>query len=187
MKTLEEKVSFGGINGFYEHESDACGCTMRFAVYQPPQAKEGPVPVVTFLSGLTCTADNFTTKAGAQRVAAELGLMLVMPDTSPRGDQVPDEEGWDFGKGAGFYVDATEEPWSTHYNMHSYVTRELPALVDEHFPTQGPGYRSVFGHSMGGHGALVLALQAPDQWRSVSAFSPIVAPMRVPWGIKAFP
>ena len=187
LETLEEKACFGGVNGFYEHASEACRCTMRFAVYQPPQAKMGPVPVLYFLSGLTCTADNFTTKAGAQRVAAELGLMLVMPDTSPRGDHVPDEEGWDFGKGASFYLDATEAPWATHYNMHRYVTEELPTLVDSHFPTKGAEWRSVFGHSMGGHGALTLALQAPGSWRSVSAFSPVVAPTRVPWGIKAFP
>ena len=187
IETLKEHASFGGTTGFYSHESEACRCTMRFAVYQPPAAAEGPVPVVYFLSGLTCTADNFTTKAGAQRWASELGLMLVMPDTSPRGDQVPDEEGWDFGKGAGFYVDATEEPWSTHYRMHTYVSQELPALIDQRFPTRGPEARSVFGHSMGGHGALVLALQEPERWRSVSAFSPIVAPTRVPWGTKAFP
>lgn len=187
IETLEEKACFGGVNGFYTHESTACACTMRFAVFQPPQAQVGRVPVVYWLSGLTCTADNFTTKAGAQRVAAELGLMLVMPDTSPRGDDVPDEDGYDFGKGAGFYLDATEAPWSTHFKMRSYVTEELPALIDEHFPTKGAGHRSLFGHSMGGHGALVLGLSEPDKWRSLSAFSPVVAPTQVPWGQKALP
>lgn len=187
LETLEEHASFGGTTGFYSHDSEACGGPMRFAVYQPPQAKEGPVPVVFFLSGLTCTADNFTTKAGAQRVAAELGLLLVMPDTSPRGAGYPGEdEGWDFGTGAGFYVDATEAPWSARYRMYSYVTEELPALVDAAFPTKGPAHRSVFGHSMGGHGALVLGLREPTKWRSISALSPIVAPTQVPWGHKAF-
>ncbi len=187
LETLEEKACFGGINGFYSHASEACSCTMRFAVYQPSQAEDGPVPVLYWLSGLTCTADNFTTKAGAQRVAAELGLMLVMPDTSPRGDDVPDEEGYDFGKGAGFYLDATEAPWATHYQMRTYVTEELPALIDAHFPTKGAGHRSLFGHSMGGHGALVLGLSEPEKWRSLSAFSPVVAPTQVPWGQKALP
>ena len=187
LETLEEHASFGGTTGFYSHDSEACGGPMRFAVYQPPQAKEGPVPVVFFLSGLTCTADNFTTKAGAQRVAAELGLLLVMPDTSPRGAGYPGEdEGWDFGTGAGFYVDTTEAPWSARYRMYSYVTEELPALVDAAFPTKGPAHRSVFGHSMGGHGALVLGLREPTKWRSISALSPIVAPTQVPWGHKAF-
>jgi S-formylglutathione hydrolase len=158
---------------------------MRFAVFVPPQAASGPRPVLYFLSGLTCTEENFTTKAGAQRRAAQLGLVLVMPDTSPRGTDLPGEhESWDFGSGAGFYVDATEEPWSLNYRMYSYVTRELPALVAESFPVEA-SQAGLFGHSMGGHGALVAALRNPGAWRSVSAFAPIVAPMHCPWGQKA--
>src|SRR5690606_33398078 len=144
-------------------------------------------PVVFYLSGLTCTADNFTSKAGAQRVASELGLIVVAPDTSPRGASVPGEDdAWDFGTGAGFYVDATEPPWSARYRMWSYVRDELPALIDARVPPRGPSRRSVFGHSMGGHGALVLGLRDPSAYRSVSALSPIVAPSQVPWGQKAF-
>jgi len=179
--------SFGGVQGFYSHESNVCGGTMNFAVYRPPQAKDGPCPVVYFLSGLTCTADNFVTKAGAQRVASELGVFVVCPDTSPRGAGYEGEDDdWDFGTGAGFYVDATEEPWSARYRMFSYVTEELPGLIDRSFPTQGPEARSIFGHSMGGHGALVAALRSPTKWKSVSALAPISAPMRCPWGEKAF-
>lgn len=187
VKVLEERACFGGVNGFYSHPSEVCGGEMRFAVYQPPQAHEYPVPTLYFLSGLTCTPDNFTTKAGAQRVAADLGLILVMPDTSPRGAGYPGEDDdWDFGTGAGFYVDATVAPWSERYRMYSYITQELPAVVDDHFPTAGGNARSIFGHSMGGHGALVIALHDPIGWRSVSALSPIVAPTQVPWGHKAF-
>jgi S-formylglutathione hydrolase len=176
---------FGGTQGFYRHASAETGTPMRFAVFVPPQASSGPRPVLYFLSGLTCTEENFTTKAGAQRRAAELGLVLVMPDTSPRGTDLPGEhESWDFGSGAGFYVDATEEPWSLNYRMYSYVTRELPALVAESFPVEA-SQAGLFGHSMGGHGALVAALRNPAAWRSVSAFAPIVAPMHCPWGQKA--
>jgi S-formylglutathione hydrolase len=189
MATIEtggEYASFGGRTGFYSHRSEACDGEMRFAVYTPPQAADGPVPVLYYLAGLTSTEETFMIKGGAQRLAAEHGLMLVSPDTSPRDANVPGEdEDWDFGTGAGFYVDATEEPWSRHYRMYSYVTRELPKVVAEHFPAR-PDAAGVFGHSMGGHGALVCALKNPGLFRSVSAFAPIAAPTRVPWGEKAF-
>ena len=159
---------------------------MRFSVYQPPQAKLGPVPVLYFLSGLTCTEENFMIKAGAQRYAAKHGLMLVAPDTSPRDTGITGEdEHWDLGSGAGFYVDATEEPWRSHYHMYSYVVNELPQVVAANFAVQGDR-QSIFGHSMGGHGALICALKNPNQYRSVSAFAPIAAPMQCPWGQKAF-
>jgi S-formylglutathione hydrolase len=159
---------------------------MKFAVYRPPQAASGKVPVLTYLAGLTCTEETFVIKAGAQRVAAALGLMLVAPDTSPRGVGIPGEDAdWDFGTGAGFYVDATEAPWSARYRMYSYVTRELPALVAAHFPARADR-QGIFGHSMGGHGALVCALRNPTLYRSVSAFAPIAAPTQCPWGVKAF-
>jgi S-formylglutathione hydrolase len=158
---------------------------MRFSVYAPPQAASGPVPVLYYLAGLTCTEETFMIKAGAQRLAAELGLLLVAPDTSPREPRFPgDDASWDFGQGAGFYVDATEAPWSGHYRMYSYVTRELPALVAAHFPARADA-QSIFGHSMGGHGALVAALRNPGRYRSVSAFAPIAAPMQCPWGEQA--
>lgn len=186
METLSRHRCSGGIQGYYRHESAETGTPMRFAVFEPPQASSGPRPVLYFLSGLTCTEENFTVKAGAQRRAAELGLVLVMPDTSPRGTGLPGEhESWDFGAGAGFYVDATEAPWSLNYRMHSYVTRELPALVAENFAVDDTRC-GIFGHSMGGHGALVAALQHPGAYRSVSAFAPIAAPMHCPWGEKAF-
>ena len=181
-----ERRCFGGVQGFYRHASAACAGTMNFAVYRPPQAGRGPVPVLYFLSGLTCTEENFTVKAGAQRVAAELGLMLVVPDTSPRNTGIPgeaDEE--DFGAGAGFYLDATQAPWSSHFQMYTYVAEELPALIAEHFPAD-MSKQSIFGHSMGGHGALTIALKHPQRFSSVSAFAPIVAPMRVRWGENAF-
>jgi S-formylglutathione hydrolase len=185
MKVLSEHKSFGGIQGFYTHDSRECRSEMRFSVYRPPQATRGKVPVLYYLAGLTCTEETFMIKAGAQRVAAELGVMLVAPDTSPRGLNLPgDSESWDFGVGAGFYVDATQAPWSTNYRMYSYVTRELPALIAELFPTTGR--QGIFGHSMGGHGALVCALRNPSRYASVSAFAPICAPMRCPWGQKAF-
>jgi S-formylglutathione hydrolase len=159
---------------------------MRFAVYEPPQAQAGPVPVLLYLAGLTCTEETFPTKAGALRLAAEHGLMLVAPDTSPRLPRLPgDDASWDFGLGAGFYVDATTAPWSAHYRMYSYVTRELPALIKSAFATADTNRQSIMGHSMGGHGALVCALRNPAQYRSVSAFAPIVAPSQVPWGHKA--
>jgi S-formylglutathione hydrolase len=186
LTTVFERRCFGGVQGVYSHVSRETGTAMRLAIYRPPQAEHGPVPTLTFLSGLTCTELNFTEKAGAQRWAAEHGLMLVAPDTSPRGLDLPGEhDHWDFGSGAGFYLDATEAPWSAHYRMYSYVTKELPELVDANFPSRADA-RGLSGHSMGGHGALVIGLRNPGLYRSVSAFSPIVAPSRVPWGEKAF-
>ena len=186
LKTISEHKCFDGVQGFYSHRSAAVNGEMRFAVYQPPQARQGKVPVLTYLAGLTCTEETFMIKAGAQRLAAELGLILVSPDTSPRGAGLPGEDDdWDFGTGAGFYLDATAEPWSRHYRMYSYVTDELPTLIAGRFPADA-GRQGIFGHSMGGHGALVCALKNPDRYRSLSAFAPIAAPMRAPWGEKAF-
>lgn len=183
---VSENRCFGGTVGFYSHRSLTCNGEMRFSVYQPPQAASKPVPVLYFLSGLTCTEENFMVKAGAQRFAAEYGLMLVAPDTSPRNTGIAGEDDdWDFGTGASFYVDATTEPWRSHYQMYSYIVHELPAVLAEHFPVQ-PEQQSIFGHSMGGHGALVCALRNPELYKSVSAFAPIAAPMRCPWGEKAF-
>ena len=184
MQTVSEERCYGGVQGVYEHESESCGCTMRFALYRPDA--DGPLPVIYWLSGLTCTEQNFITKAGAQRVAAELGLMVVAPDTSPRGDGVPDDPdgNYDLGLGAGFYVDATEPPWHEHYRMESYVTRELQGIVNGNFAVD-PERQGITGHSMGGHGALTLHLKNPSLYRSVSAFAPIVAPSEVPWGQKA--
>lgn len=177
---------FDGTVRFYRHDSATCNSEMKFAVYQPPQAASQSVPVLYFLSGLTCTEENFITKAGAQQFAAKYGVMLVVPDTSPRKTGIPGEEqDWDFGAGAGFYVDATEAPWSSHYKMYSYVTEELPTLIANHFPIK-PDRQGIFGHSMGGHGALICALRNPDRYCSVSAFAPIAAPMQCPWGQKAF-
>ena len=174
------------MQGYYSHQSETVRTPMRFAVFVPPQAKRGPVPVLYYLAGLTCTEETFAIKAGAQRVAAELGLMLVSPDTSPRGAGVPGEDAdWDLGTGAGFYVDATQEPWSQNYRMYSYVTRELPAIIAANFPA-AKDREGIFGHSMGGHGALICALKNPGRYRSLSAFAPIAAPMHVPWGNKAF-
>lgn len=187
LTTLSETRVFGGRLKRVRHQSAAVDCEMTFAIFLPPQVEDGAkVPVFYWLSGLTCTDENFTQKAGAFRVAAELGLAIVAPDTSPRGEGVPgDPEGaWDFGQGAGFYVDATEEPWARHYRMHDYVTRELPALVEANFPVSDR--RSIAGHSMGGHGALVCALKHPGFYKAVSAFAPIVNPAAVPWGEKAF-
>ncbi|MGZ3427481.1 MAG: S-formylglutathione hydrolase, partial [Polyangia bacterium] len=184
MRTRAEHRAFAGRQGFYEHDSAACAGPMRFSVYLPPAG--GKVPALYFLAGLTCTDETFMIKAGAQRVAAELGLALVTCDTSPRATRFAgDDEAWDFGLGAGFYLDATEAPWSAAYRMHTYVVEELPALVEREFPVDGAA-RGIFGHSMGGHGALVLALRNPGRYRSVSAFAPICAPTRVPWGEKAF-
>jgi S-formylglutathione hydrolase len=184
INLVSEYKSFGGKIGFYSHFSTTCNHEMRFCVYQPPQAKTQAVPVLYFLSGLTSTEENFMVKAGAQRFAAEYGLILVAPDTSPRNTGIPGEnDDWDFGTGAGFYVDATSEPWRSHYRMYSYVVQELPALISEHFPAQADK-QSIFGHSMGGHGALICALKNPNLYKSVSAFAPIVAPMRSPWGEK---
>ena len=187
MKLLSEHACWGGTQRFLQHESIECAGPMRFAVYEPPQAQAGPVPVLYYLAGLTCTEETFSIKAGAQRLAAEHGLMLVAPDTSPREPRLPgDDTSWDCGLAAGFYVDATQAPWSAHYRMYSYVTRELPALIAREFKTADTGRQSIMGHSMGGHGALVCALRNPEQYQSVSAFSPIVAPSQVPWGHKAF-
>jgi len=186
LETISEARCFGGVQGVYGHAAEATNCAMRFSVFRPPQADSGPVPVLYWLSGLTCTEENFTIKAGAQRYAAEHGVMVVAPDTSPRGVDLPGEdESYDFGSGAGFYVDATEVPWSAHYRMYSYITDELPALILANFPGDA-ARQGVFGHSMGGHGALVCALRNPEIYRSVSAFAPIVAPTRAPWGEKAF-
>lgn len=186
LETLKEHRCFGGTQGVYAHDSRETRCRMEFAVYVPPQAPHSRIPVLYWLSGLTCTWANFTEKAGAQRYAAEHGIVLVAPDTSPRGTDFPGEhEAYDFGSAAGFYVDATQEPWSQNYRMYSYVTKELPALVEASFPVD-PDRAGIFGHSMGGHGALICALKNPDRYRSLSAFAPISAPMRVPWGEKAF-
>ncbi len=183
MERIEHRACFGGWQDVYRHRSSVLNCEMNVAVYLPPQALERACPVLYWLSGLTCTEQNFLTKAGAQRYASEHGIILVAPDTSPRGDDVADAEGYDLGKGAGFYVNATQAPWSAHYRMHDYVTQELPALIEANFPATTA--RGISGHSMGGHGALVLALRNPGRYRSVSAFSPIVAPSDVPWGQKA--
>jgi S-formylglutathione hydrolase len=184
--TRSEQKCFGGVQGFYEHASAVCGGPMRFSVYLPPLEAGATAPALYWLSGLSCNEEVFPTKAGAQRVAAGLGLALVACDTSPRAARFPgDDEHWDFGLGAGFYLDATQPPWSAAYRMRSYVADELPSVIEAHFPIR-PGARSIFGHSMGGHGALTLALTCPDRWRSVSAFAPIVAPSEVPWGQKAF-
>jgi S-formylglutathione hydrolase len=186
ITVISEHACFDGVQGYYSHESAAVGGTMRFSVFRPPQSRRGKVPVLTYLAGLTCTEETFAIKAGAQRVAAELGLMLVAPDTSPRGAGVPGEDAdWDLGTGAGFYVDATRAPWARHYRMYSYVTEELPAAIAAGFPAAMDRH-GIFGHSMGGHGALVCALRNPGRYRSLSAFAPIAAPTRAPWGIKAF-
>jgi S-formylglutathione hydrolase len=186
FEVISQHRSFGGVVGFYRHDAATTACSMRFSVFTPPQAENGRVPVLYYLAGLTCTEETFMMKAGAQRSAAELGLMLVAPDTSPRGVKLPgDTDSWDFGVGAGFYVDATEEPWSRHYRMYSYVTEELPQLIDADFATDRQRV-GIFGHSMGGHGALVMALKNPERYRSVSAFAPIAAPTTCSWGEKAF-
>ncbi|MEZ4468764.1 MAG: S-formylglutathione hydrolase [bacterium] len=184
MERVERRASHGGTQEVWTHASTAVGGPMRFGIYLPPQAAVAPCPVVYFLSGLTCTEQNVITKAGAQRYAAELGLVIVAPDTSPRGAEVPDDAAYDLGQGAGFYVDATQAPWDRHYRMATYIAEELPALVEASFPVTTA--RGIMGHSMGGHGALVLALRHPGRYRSVSALAPIVAPSQVPWGQKAF-
>ena len=186
IETVSTHRCFGGTVGFYKHASMVNNCSMKFAVYTPPQAERGKVPVLYYLAGLTCTEETFMIKAGAQRVAAELGLMLVAPDTSPRGAPLPgDSDAYDFGVAAGFYLDATEAPWSSHYRMYSYITAELPAIIEAHFAAD-TARQGIFGHSMGGHGALSIGLKNPDRYRSISAFAPIVAPKQVPWGQKAF-
>ena len=184
MERLERHACAGGWQEVWRHHSATLQCSMRFAVYLPPHAETMPCPVLYWLSGLTCNEQNFITKAGAQRYAAEHGVVIVAPDTSPRGDAVADDGEYDLGQGAGFYLNATEMPWSSHYRMFDYISVELPELVEAHFPVTSA--RSVSGHSMGGHGALIVALKNPGRYRSVSAFSPIVAPTQVPWGEKAF-
>ncbi len=185
LEMLSDNKSFGGWTRRYTHHSSTLNCDMRFAIYLPPQAADGRrAPVLYWLSGLTCTEENFIQKAGAQRMAAELGVALVAPDTSPRGADVADDDGYDLGQGAGFYVNATQPPWSRHFHMYDYVLNELPKVIEDAFPVSDK--RSVFGHSMGGHGALVLALRNPERFRSVSAFSPIANPVDCPWGQKAF-
>lgn len=186
LQLLSEHACFGGVQRFYQHESAAIGLPMKFGVYLPPQAQTEKVPVLFYLAGLTCTEETFAIKAGAQRFAAEHGLALITPDTSPRGANLPGEsDGWDFGVGAGFYIDATQEEWASHYRMESYIADELPTLLAQalSLDIQRAG---IFGHSMGGHGALTLALKYPTLFRSVSAFAPIAAPTQCPWGEKAF-
>ena len=186
IETLSETNCFGGRIGFYRHASSSNDCDMQFSVFVPPQAAEGKVPVLTFLSGLTCTEENFMVKSGAQRVAAKLGLLLVSPDTSPRGEGVPDDpdDDYDFGLGAGFYLNATEAPWSRHYHMYDYITRELPEIVFANFPGDAERH-GLTGHSMGGHGALTIGLRNPGMYRSLSAFAPICTTLHSPWGQKA--
>lgn len=184
MERIERHTCFGGWQEVWQHDSPTLSCSMKLAVYLPPQAELERCPALYWLSGLTCNEQNFITKAGAQRYAAEHGIILVVPDTSPRGHGVADDEAYDLGQGAGFYVNATRLPWLPHFRMYDYVCDELPALIEAHFPVTGA--RGISGHSMGGHGALVLALKNPGRYRSVSAFAPIVAPSQVPWGEKAF-
>lgn len=187
MKCLSENRAYGGVQGVYRHDARETNCPMTFSVYVPPQAKLGPVPVVTFLSGLTCTHANVTEKGEYRRACSELGIMFVAPDTSPRGEGVPDDPqgAYDFGLGAGFYVDATEPHFAHHYRMYSYVAHELPQVLAQHFPAADLSRQGILGHSMGGHGALTLALTLKARYRSVSALAPIVAPSEVPWGQKA--
>ncbi|MBV8912662.1 MAG: S-formylglutathione hydrolase [Acetobacteraceae bacterium] len=186
MEVRSTHSCFGGQMGFYAHDSEATGTTMRFAVFLPPHAGRRLCPALYYLAGLTCTEETFPIKAGAQRMAAEFGLALVAPDTSPRGLGLPGEtESWDFGEGAGFYINASAPPWNAHYRMARYVGQELPNLIEREFPVT-PDRRGIFGHSMGGHGALVTALRDPARWHAVSAFAPIANPVAVPWGQKAF-
>lgn len=184
ISSVEHIACFGGWQDVWEHQSDILGCTMRFAVFLPTQASSQKLPVLYWLSGLTCTEQNFITKAGAQRYAAEHGVIIVAPDTSPRGADVADDDAYDLGQGAGFYVNATESPWAKHYQMYDYIAQELPAVIQANFPVNGK--QAIAGHSMGGHGALTIALKNPSAYTSVSAFAPIVAPSQVPWGQKAF-
>ncbi len=184
LESIATHKSFGGWNKQYTHLSTTLNCTMQFTIYLPPQASPSkPVPVLYWLSGLTCNDENFIHKAGAQRMAAELGIAIVAPDTSPRGKDVADDEGYDLGKGAGFYVNATQPPWNRHYKMYDYIVTELPELIEKHFPVNKK--RAISGHSMGGHGALMIALRNPNRYQSVSAFSPISNPVNCPWGQKA--
>ncbi|HKM15259.1 MAG TPA: S-formylglutathione hydrolase [Marinospirillum sp.] len=184
LTNISQNRSFGGWHKQYSHTSKVLGCEMRFAIYLPPQAATQSVPVLYWLSGLTCTDENFMQKAGAHRMAAELGMAIVAPDTSPRGEGVANDAAYDLGQGAGFYLNATQEPWAKHYQMEDYILKELPELIEAAFPVTDK--RAISGHSMGGHGALTLALKNPERFTSVSAFSPIVNPINVPWGEKAF-
>jgi S-formylglutathione hydrolase len=186
VRVISEHRCYDGVQGFYRHVSTVTGTPMRFSVYQPPQAKHQRVPVLFYLAGLTCTEETFMIKANAQRFAAQYGMMLVSPDTSPRNTGFPGEnDSWDFGTAASFYVDATQEPWSRHFKMYSYVVQELRDTIVQNFHAL-PERMGIFGHSMGGHGALVLALKNPDIYKSVSAFAPVTAPSQCPWGKKAF-
>ncbi len=186
IKTLSQHACFNGIQGFFSHESLVLGCTMRFGAYSPPNLNKTKTPVLFWLSGLTCTEENFIMKAGAQRVASELGVTIIVADTSPRGLTIPgDQASYDFGVGAGFYLDATEAPWSKHYRMYTYIIEELFTLAGQYFSID-LNRAGIFGHSMGGHGALTIGLKNPEQFKSISAFSPICAPSRSPWGINAF-
>lgn len=187
LEIISEQRCFGGVQGTYRHLSRECAAPMRFSVFVPPMATDAKAPVLYFLAGLTCTEETFMIKAGAQRLAAELGLVLVCPDTSPRDTGIDGATGdWEFGEGAGFYLDATTPGYAAHFRMYSYVVHELPGVIAEHFPV-APDRAGIFGHSMGGHGALTIALKNPSRYRSMSAFAPIVAPTRVPWGQKALP
>lgn len=184
LELLEEHVVFGGTQYKYRHDSTVLGCLMTFSLFLPNKETFSDPPLFWWLSGLTCTDDNFTHKAGAQKAAARLGVAMIMPDTSPRGEEIADSEDWDLGQGAGFYLNATEKPWAPHYQMYDYITKELSAIAHDHFQLNGPEFIS--GHSMGGHGALVIGLRNADRFRSISAFAPIVNPIEVPWGVKAF-
>ena len=184
LELLEEHRMFGGWQQRYRHPSSTLNCSMTFSIFLPGPKQESPPPVVYFLAGLTCTDENFTTKSGAQRIAAELGLILVMPDTSPRGEAVPNDDGYDLGQGAGFYLNATQAPWNQHFRMYDYINEELPALIADNFNVSDR--QAIAGHSMGGHGAIMLALRNPGKFTSASAFAPIVNPCYVPWGQKAF-
>jgi S-formylglutathione hydrolase len=184
MEKIEDRACFGGRQQVWQHDSTTLGCRMRFAVYLPPQALQQKCPTLYWLSGLTCNEQNFITKAGAQRYAAEHGVVIVAPDTSPRGDSIANDAGYDLGQGAGFYINASQSPWAPHFRMYDYIVDELPSMIEANFPVTAA--RSISGHSMGGHGALMIALKNPGRYSSVSAFSPIVAPSQVPWGEKAF-
>ncbi|WMT92625.1 S-formylglutathione hydrolase [Pelagibacterium sp. H642] len=184
MNQIESHMAFAGVQSVWRHQSDVLGCEMNVAVFVPKHEQGEKLPVIYWLSGLTCTEQNFVTKAGAQRYAAEHGVIVVAPDTSPRGEEVADDPAYDLGQGAGFYINATQEPWARHFRMYDYVLTELPQLIETHFPANEK--RSIMGHSMGGHGALIMALKNPGRFAAVSAFSPIVAPTQVPWGQKGF-
>lgn len=186
MEAVEQKKVFGGTLSVLDHQSETCGCMMRFAVYEPLQSRTGKVPVLWYLSGLTCNWSNVMEKSGILRLAAEHGIMIIAPDTSPRGDDVANDETYDLGQGAGFYINASQAPWSAHFQMESYIMKELPALISKNFSAADMDRQGITGHSMGGHGALTLHLKNKGHFKSVSAFSPIVAPTQVPWGEQAF-